>query len=231
MAMPRSNAAELMDAPTLDAALYARCLADLAAVNRVTFTHRATLRWLAGALRGSAPGTRVTVLDVACGHGDLLRALARHGARKGWNLALTGIDLNPRSTEAARAATPAALPITYVTGDVFTYEPHPPPDFIVSSQFTHHLPAADIVRLLGWMERHAARGWHITDLHRHRIAYHAFPLLARVMRWQRIVRHDGQVSVARGFTAAEWREMAAAAGVPAAVRWRLPFRHSVGRRK
>jgi 2-polyprenyl-3-methyl-5-hydroxy-6-metoxy-1,4-benzoquinol methylase len=229
--MQRSMMIELMDAPDLDPAIYARCLNDLAAVNRVTFTHRTTLRWLARALAGTAPGSRVTILDVACGHGDLLRALAHFGERAGFAFDLTGIDLNPRSAVAARAATPAGLPITYITGDVFDYAPSPAPDFIVSSQFTHHLPAADIVRLLGWMERFAARGWQITDLHRHRLAYHGFPLLARLMRWQRIVRHDGQVSVARGFTAAEWREMVAQAGMPATVRWRLPFRHTISRLK
>jgi SAM-dependent methyltransferase len=229
--MQRSSMIELMDAPDLDPAIYARCLADLAAVNRVTFTHRTTLRWLARALAGQAAGSRVRILDVACGHGDLLRALARFGARKGFAFELTGIDMNPRSAIAARAATPAGLPIRYVTGDVFAYTPEPAPDFIVSSQFTHHLSAPEIVRLLGWMEQQALRGWQITDLHRHRLAYYGFPLLARLMRWQRIVRHDGQVSVARGFTAAEWREMVAEAGVPAVVSWRLPFRHTVSRIK
>jgi 2-polyprenyl-3-methyl-5-hydroxy-6-metoxy-1,4-benzoquinol methylase len=229
--MRRSDAAELMDAPDLDEAVHARCLGDLAAVNRVTFTHRATLRWLRTAMAAVPAGRVVTILDVACGHGDLLRAIARCGARARWRLALTGIDLNPRSALAARAATPAGMEIDYVTGDVFTYAPVPAPDFIVSSQFTHHLAAPAIIKLLGWLEAHSARGWHITDLHRHRLAYHGFAVLARAMRWQPIVRHDGQVSVARGFTAAEWRAMAAAAGLPAQVRWRLPFRHSVSHLK
>ena len=42
----RSNLPELMDDPALPQADYERCLHDLAAVNRVTFTHRPTLRWL-----------------------------------------------------------------------------------------------------------------------------------------------------------------------------------------
>jgi 2-polyprenyl-3-methyl-5-hydroxy-6-metoxy-1,4-benzoquinol methylase len=229
--MQRSTAIEVMDAPDLDPAVYELCLRDLAAVNRVTFTHRVTLGWLARALAGVPHGSRISILDVACGHGDLLRALAEFGRRSSFDFVLTGIDLNPRSAIAAGAATPAGLPITYVTADVFGYEPASPPDFIVSSQFTHHLRAPEIVRLLGWMERHAVRGWQITDLHRHRLAYLGFPVLARLMGWQRIVRRDGQISVASGFTAAEWREMIGQAGVPATVRWRLPFRHSISRLK
>ncbi len=229
--MQRSTAIELMDAPDLDPTVYALCQRDLAAVNRITFTHRTTLRWLARALAGVKHGSRISILDVACGHGDLLRALADFAMRSSFDFVLTGIDLNPRSALAARAATAPGLPITYITGDVFDYAPVPAPDFIVSSQFTHHLPAADIVRLLRWMEQHAARGWQITDLHRHRLAYLGFPVLARLMGWQRIVRHDGQISVASGFTAAEWREMVAQAGVPATVRWRLPFRHTISRLK
>jgi hypothetical protein len=40
----------------------------------------------------------------------------------------------------------------------------------------------------------------------------------------RFVRHDGPVSVARGWTEAELLELVRRAGVAARVRWHLPFR-------
>ena len=55
----RVDLPELMDAPELDAAIYQSCLRDLARVNRVTFTHRATLRWLQAATRNLAPGVGI----------------------------------------------------------------------------------------------------------------------------------------------------------------------------
>ncbi|HUW79850.1 MAG TPA: hypothetical protein VMV54_03030, partial [Acidocella sp.] len=115
----RADLPELMDAPGLDEAIYQRCLADLAAVNCVTFTHHATLSWLNRATRNLPPGANVSVLDVAYGQGDLLRAIARWAGKRGFHAQLSGIDLNPRSAVAARAATPAGLAIEYHTGDVF----------------------------------------------------------------------------------------------------------------
>jgi 2-polyprenyl-3-methyl-5-hydroxy-6-metoxy-1,4-benzoquinol methylase len=227
----RSNLPELMDAEALDESTYQRCLADLAAVNRITFTHAATISWLGRATKNLPAGAALSVLDVAYGHGDLLRAIARWATRRGFVASLSGIDLNPRSAIAARAATPPGVTIAYHTGDVFAYAPAEPIDYIVSSQFTHHLPNADILRLLRWFEATARRGWLITDLHRHVLAYYGFPLLARLLRWHQIVRHDGTISIARGFTRAEWQNLITTAGVPAEITWRLPFRHAVSRVK
>jgi 2-polyprenyl-3-methyl-5-hydroxy-6-metoxy-1,4-benzoquinol methylase len=224
----RAELDEVMDDPALDVAVYRRCLADLAAVNRVTFTHGATLRWLDEATRELLPGARFSVLDVAYGQGDLLRAIWHWAGKRGFRVALSGIDLNPRSREAARAA--GDFGIDYQTGDVFAYMPKAP-DFIVTSQFTHHLADAQIIELLRWMEANAVRGWHIADLHRSAFAYYGFPLLARLMGWHEIVRKDGAASIARSFRRADWERLLASAGIPARISWRLGFRYSVSQLK
>jgi SAM-dependent methyltransferase len=224
----RSTQPEEMDAPGTSAEDYTRCIADLASVNRVTFTHRATLNWLTRATRDLPQGASVSILDVACGYGDLLRAIGRWAGRRGISVALEGIDLNPRSAEAASAATPPGMAIAYRTGDVFAYDPRPLPDLIVSSQFAHHLDDDDVVSLVRWLDSHAARGWFIADLHRHALAYYGFPLLARVAGWHRIVRQDGQISIARSFRRADWERLLAASGVAAEIRWSIPFRYTVG---
>jgi hypothetical protein len=121
------------------------------------------------------------------------------------------------------------MAIAYHTGDVFEHAPQPPPDFIVSSQFAHHLTDAELVRFIGWLERHAKRGWFIADLQRHTLAYYGFGLLATVAGWHRVVRHDGMVSVARSFRLGDWARLLGEAGVTAEVRWHVPFRICVGR--
>lgn len=219
----RSTAAELMDTDCRDADDYNACLRDLASVNTVTLARRPTLAWLDRALPSGG-----SVFDVAFGHGDMLRAIARWARRRGRPVTLRGIDLNPGAAAAARAASPG-LALDLLTGDVLACDPAPPPDVIVSSLFTHHLTDAQVVEFLRWMERHALRGWFINDLHRHPFPYYGFGLLARVMRWHRFVLHDGQVSIARAFTVAEWRRLLADAGVPGTVRWVFPFRICVER--
>jgi 2-polyprenyl-3-methyl-5-hydroxy-6-metoxy-1,4-benzoquinol methylase len=227
----RSRLPELMDADDLDLAVYERCLKDLATLNRVTLTHRATLRFLRHATKDWPEGAKISILDVAFGHGDLLRAIRSWAAKRGLAAELSGVDLNPRSAVAARAATPPGQNITYHTSDVFNFVPAQKPDFIVTSQFTHHLPDADIVRLLKWFENTAMRGWHIADLHRHILPYYGFPLLCRLFGWHRIVRHDGTVSIARSFTRQDWQRYLAEAGIEAKTCWALPFRYSVSRVK
>ena len=220
---------EEMDGPGVSPAEYARALADLARVNRVTLTHRPVLVWLDRATAGLMQGAAVSVLDVASGPGDLLRAIHRWGRARGFQLSLCGLDLNPRSAVEAAAATPVGMAITWRTGDVFADAPSPRPDFIVSSQFAHHLDDAGVVAFVRWLDRFAGRGWLIADLQRHLIAYYGFPLIARAFGWHDIVRRDGMISIARGFRRAEWQASLDAARVGADITWTVPFRYTVGR--
>ncbi len=224
----RSDAAERMDSEVQDEAEYQACLRDLARVNTVTLAHHPTLSWLDCATGGRPPGEAVSVFDVAFGGGDMLRALAGWGRRRGRPIRLGGVDLNPKAAAMARAASPG-LDLRLQTGDVLQTTPELAPDYITSSLFTHHLTDAQVVAFLRWMERHASRGWFVNDLHRHPIAYHGFRALGAVARWHPIVRYDGAVSITRGFTRREWLALIAEAGVPASVHWRMPFRLCVER--
>jgi len=227
----RSTQPEAMDTDLLGPDEYARCLHDLASVNRVTMTHRPTLQWLTSATRDLPRGSAISILDVACGEGDLLRAIRRWSDKCGFSVTLEGLDLNPRSAVAAAAATGPGMAIGWRTGDVFAYDPLPRPDYIVSSQFAHHLEDTDVVRFLRWLEDHAARGWFIADLQRNVVSYYGFRVLALVAGWHRVVRTDGTISIARSFRRPEWERLLAEAGIRAGVRARIPFRLCVERLK
>jgi 2-polyprenyl-3-methyl-5-hydroxy-6-metoxy-1,4-benzoquinol methylase len=227
----RSGLPEVMDDEGIPEITYQRCLSDLTSVNRITFTHRPTLRWLAKATKPLPAGASFSVLDVAYGQGDLLRAIARWAEGRGLKVQLSGIDLNPRSAVAARRATPPETEIDYKTGDVFAYQPSTPPDFIVSSQFAHHLPDAKVVELMKWFERNASQGWHFADLHRHAVPYYGFRILARLMGWHPIVSSDGTISIARSFRRREWQAFLRKAGLHADISWHMAFRLCVSRIK
>jgi len=222
----RSTQAEQMDTDCVDFADYSRCLRDLSRVNVVTFTHRPMLNWLT---RQAGADQEFSVLDVACGHGDALR----HIRRRYPHARLEGIDLNPWSARAAQQATAPADRIVFHTGDAFAFSPPLPFDFIISSQFTHHLTDDQVVSFLRWLQARAAKGWFIGDLHRHLVPYYGFPLLARLAGWHRLVRQDGQISIARAFTRTEWQALLRQAGMTdsqATVTWYLPFRLCVASR-
>lgn len=211
---------ERMDADDLSAAEYAAIVADLAKVNRLTMTARPTLAFIERA----AQGRTFRLLDVGFGHGDMLRAIATRFP----DAELVGVDLNPRSEPAARSATPPELPIRYVTGDYADLADEPW-DLIVSSLVAHHMTHDQLVAFLRFMNRHAQMGWLVNDLHRHRLAYAGYSLLASAMRWHPIVRADGTLSIARSYRPPEWPPILAEAGVDARVYRSFPFRLCVER--
>jgi len=230
----RSHETELMDTETVGIDDYRACLKDLATVNALTMTHGPILKWLDRATRQLDAREPVTILDVGYGYGDLLRKIDAWGWRRKRSLDLIGVDLNPMSEPIARAATPRGISIDYRTGNVFDFEPERPIDFIISSQTTHHMSNEELAAFIRWMDRAAARGWFIADLHRHPVPFHVFRALSWAARWHRFVRHDGPVSIARSFRRDDWERVLAAGGIPAGaaeIRWHVPFRLCVSRLK
>ena len=217
----RAEAEELMDADDLDPATYAAVVGDLAKVNAVTLAARPTLAFLD---RAFSRGSRMRLLDVGFGDGDMLRRIAAWATRRCVEAELVGVDLNPRSAPAAAAHTPAGLPIRYVTGD-YHDAVSGPWDAVVSSLVAHHMTQEQLVSFLRFMETQARRGWLVNDLQRHRFAHLGFPLLARLARWHPIVRHDGTLSIARSYRRREWDALLTAADIDGARVFRaFPFR-------
>ena len=227
----RSDEPEWMDGEAATPEELAACLRDLAAVNTVTLARLPTLGFMRRVARRH-PGRVLRVLDVACGEGDMLRRLHRWGVRTGQRLELVGLDISQHGIESARAATPAGVPIEYRVGDVFDLEIERF-SVVISSLFTHHLSEAGIAAFLHMMERTAALGWFVNDLHRHVVAHEGFKLLSAAAGWHRFVRHDGPISVARSFRREDWRRMLhrAALAHVTELRWHVPFRYCVSRFK
>lgn len=218
----RAIAEELMDAEDLSDDTYADVVRDLAMVNTVTLARRPTLAFLDRLVAGGNPPLKV--LDVGFGDGDMLRAIARWANKRGIPVTLIGVDLNPRSEKAARAHTPPDMAIDWRTGDYADLAGEGW-DVILSSLVAHHMTHDQLVAFLRFMDREARAGWLVNDLHRHGFAWAGFPLLATLARWHPIVRHDGQLSIARSYRPAEWPPILSEAGVTGARVFRaFPFR-------
>lgn len=208
-----------MDGADVTPAEMAAVLHDLAQVNALTLARRPTLAWLRRTLAGAR--RPLLIVDVGSGEGDMLRAIAARLPRWGVTAELVGFDLDQRCTAAARVACDG-LGIDFVTGDAIAEVTRA--DIVLCSLVTHHMRDDGVVAFLRWADRVAARGWFVNDLRRHRVAYLGFAALAALARWHPIVRHDGALSVARAFTAADWAHLLARAGVAARVERWFPFR-------
>jgi SAM-dependent methyltransferase len=228
----RSAQTEILDSPVATAEL-AEILSDLARFNGTMQGHHPMMRWLDRAMKNLPPDRPLTLLDIGCGYGDLLRAIRAWAQKRKRPLRLIGIDLSPQVVEVARSVTAAADDIEYHAADIFAFSPPAPIDFAVTSLVAHHLPDDSIVRFLRWMETMAARGWMICDLQRSIVPFYFIALAGIVLRLHPVVTYDGRVSVARSLTRREWDARLADADIPRAVvdlRWFM-FRFAIGRLK
>lgn len=227
----RSTDAEWLDNADMNPTELELVLRDLARFNGALLGHQPIIAWLRRAIKDIAKDQRLTLIDVGCGYGDLLREIRRWARRHGRPVKLIGIDLSRETVAIARAATDDADYIDYQVADVFEFDATAPIDFVVSSLLTHHLSDRMIVEFLRWMENTARKGWLIYDLQRHIAPYFFIGLMGRLMRVHPIVIHDGQISVTRSLTRAEWSERIASAGIPhrsVQLRWFL-YRFVIGR--
>ncbi|MEP2234372.1 MAG: methyltransferase domain-containing protein [Alteripontixanthobacter sp.] len=210
-----------MDSEDLDEATYVDVVHDLAKVNRITMAARPTLDFLSRAV-GDRNSFRL--LDVGFGDGDMLRQIARWAQKRGIEAELVGIDLNRRSLAAARDPAHDDLNIDYRIGDYADLAGEGW-DCVVSSLVAHHMTRPQLTAFLRFMDREARAGWLVNDLHRHGLAYFGYPLLAGLMRWHPIVKHDGRMSIARSYRPAEWPPILSDAGIEGARIYRaFPFR-------
>jgi 2-polyprenyl-3-methyl-5-hydroxy-6-metoxy-1,4-benzoquinol methylase len=230
----RSYQPEMMDADDIGFEDFQNCLRGLEIVNICALAYRPTIHWLKKALKGVNSRQLISILDVGSGGGGMLRKISKWAQRRGREVHLTGIDLNPWSKKSAESFTPRDMPIQYETCDIFSLDPARRADFIISSIFTHHLSDSEVVKFLQWMDRHATRGWFINDLHRHPLPFYFVRYAMHLLRAGPLVANDGPISVARAFTAADWRRLIAKAGIPAErvqINWFFPFRYCVAGQK
>lgn len=198
------------------------CLRELDRVNRWTLGFRPTRLFLKRIAARHYP-QRLRVLEVGYGSGTGLRLFGRNAKKRDLAVRLTGIDLNPMAARAAAELTARyppdtwSGPATWLTGDALATPGAQGQDVIFSTLVTHHMRDAEIVAFLRWMEGTAAVGWSINDLQRSARSYRAFALLSRLLRWHPSVRHDGLISIRRGFHKEDWFRLLSEAGIPSGV--------------
>jgi SAM-dependent methyltransferase len=204
------EAEEEMDAAELPPGHYARVLGDLSRINALTMAPRPTIGFLDRVRARGGEGGRDDrpwrILDVGFGAGDMLARIARWGERRRVALDLAGVDLNPKSAPVAEARLGGRARL--VTGDYRDLAGQEW-DIILSSLVTHHMTPGQRTEFLRFMDGESARGWLVNDLHRQRLPFAGYPLLATLAWVDPIVRRDGQLSVGRSFRRAEWQAMLA----------------------
>jgi ubiquinone/menaquinone biosynthesis C-methylase UbiE len=156
----------------------------------------------------------VSILDVGAGSGELLRVAVKWCRDTGRTAHATGLELNERSAYSINEQSSRFGEIESVRGDALKL-----PfldgafDYVISSLFTHHFSNDDVVLILREMDRVAARGIYVIDLHRHPLAYFLYTTVGKLFLHNRLLRQDGALSILRSFKPRELKELAQRSGL------------------
>ncbi len=151
------------------------------------------------------------LLDVGCGAGDLLIALARWGRRTAHPLQLIGIDRHAPSLDLARRRCRPYPEIRLECRNAFdlTADHY---DYVLASQFIHHFSNAEIPILLHHLQALARESLVINDLIRAPLHYAA--VWSLTLFTSPVFRHDARRSISKGFRLAELDMLLRSTGFP-----------------
>jgi SAM-dependent methyltransferase len=216
---PRRRGREILDDPAVDPELMKRGMRDVERANALFGGRRAAIIELLPALRELRGAGRM--LDVGTGRGDIPAAAKGAASQIGVDLWTVGIDLSQPLVSAHRSSNDAV-----VRGDALNlpFSDHSV-DVVMASQVLHHFTADGAIAVVREMNRVARRRVVISDLRRNLLAAAGLWLGSYPLRFHPVSRHDGVLSVMRGFVPDELSEIIEiATGHRPRVRRRLGFR-------
>ena len=209
----RSNEPERIDTGDYTPEEYKRFLKEIAFINRYLGDARALKQTLLQEIERDDV-REFSVLDVGCGSGELLRMIAEFARSTGRSASLTGVDLNPISSATTQSESKEFSEISSVRGDALRLPfADNSFDYAISSLFFHHLTDDAIVVAMQEMSRVSRRGIVVIDLHRDPVAYVGYKLFCFVFRISELVRHDGSLSIKKGFLPDELKALGELAGL------------------
>jgi 2-polyprenyl-3-methyl-5-hydroxy-6-metoxy-1,4-benzoquinol methylase len=198
---------------------YQDCLKKLFLINRLLGLFKKTLRLLK-----KIPGSQ-SLCDIGCGGGLFLLHLSRHHPE----MALSGLDVSAAAIQYAQKNLNSwHYPIQNVN---FEVQPSnqlnladASVDIILTNLVCHHIEDEALVDFLKMTYQAARHVVIIHDLHRHKIAYWFYKYLSPLLFRNRLITHDGLISIQRGFTRREWLSLLQRAQIfDYQVTWFFPF--------
>lgn len=227
----RSTDTEIMDDLACAGPVVDQTLRELDLINRWLGGNRITLDGIEKMIRNLAARQEgpISIADLGCGSGELLRHMAESGRKQKIPLRLVGIDANPNIVEFARSHCLDYPEITFQAINVWSPEfAGQRFDILTGTLFFHHFDDDALCRLLNQLSKQAQHAILINDLHRHWLAYYAIRMLTRLFSKSSMVRFDAPLSVRRAFKRSDWRRILAAAGVGEySLSWKWAFRWKI----
>lgn len=196
----RTEEAEIMDDFSLEGEELTDALNQIANINQLLGGNKLTLQGVKQLLKKTDISKSITIADIGCGNGDMLRMLSKYGKKKGIQFKLIGVDANAFTINYAKSLSTEYSNIEYICLDIFSEEfTRLPYDIVLCTLTLHHFTNDQISLLLKTLHANASVGIVVNDLHRSKMAYRLFEIIAATFNLNKMSREDGLVSILRGF--------------------------------
>ncbi|MEQ8242462.1 methyltransferase domain-containing protein [Fulvivirga sp.] len=220
----RSSEIELMDDLESSGEVIALTLKELETINKWLGGNFVTIDGISQLIKNKTG--KITVADLGCGGGDMLKLIARWGRKIKVDFDLKGIDANPNIIEFARENCKGYPEISFecinINDEAFTNKAY---DIITATLFTHHFTNEELKAQLFSFSKQSKIGVVINDLHRHWFAYYSIKWLTKLFSKSEMVRNDAAVSVMRSFRKKELRSLLKEGGLNNySLKWMWAFR-------
>ena len=220
----RTDKEELMDDFSIGGDLLRDTLDKLENINRWLGGNLMTVKALKKVLKNHPKEQELTIADIGCGHGDILRDVAKFGRKNGYKMKLIGMDANPTTIAYANELSTEFPELSFKTEDIFSEAfKNRKFDVVLATLFLHHFKEAQLTSFLGNTLKQTKIGIVVNDLHRHKLAYYLFMLLSVFIKNNMIIE-DGLTSVLRGFKRNELAHISKKLKVKPQISWKWAFR-------
>ena len=223
----RSNESEIMDDFAMEGELLKEALDKIAQINQLLGGNKVTLQGVKLLLQNKSKSECITIVDLGCGNGDMLRMLADYGKECHFNLKLIGIDANAYTIDHAKTLSSSYPNICFYCRDIFDMPfDDSAYDIVLCTLFLHHLKDDGILKLLSYFYTKANIGIVVNDLHRSSLGYRLFQVVCFVFRLSDMTKQDGLTSILRGFKKKEIIAFAKQLNIKNhTIRWKWAFRY------
>lgn len=224
----RSDKEEIMDDLECSGEVVYQTLRELEFINKWLGGNQVTLGGLDHLIPKKEFSDKLTVADLGCGSGEMLKLVHNH-LNPPFDLQLLGIDANPHIISYAEKNCENINAISFKTANIldasFQQEKY---DIIIATLFLHHFTNNQLIEIFHALRKQARIGIVVNDLHRHPLAYYSIKFLTNLFSKSAMVKYDAPLSVLRGFRKNELVEILREAGITNySLRWRWAFRWQI----
>ena len=221
----RSSEMEIMDDLTMEGVLFRDTLDKLEIINRFLGGNSVTINGLKKLLENQPKNKTITIVDLGCGNGDILRDISKFGRKNNYSFKLIGIDANLAATEYAKELSKEYSELSFKTMDILSEDfKKQSYDVVLCTLFLHHFKNEELISFLKTTTDKATIGVVVNDLHRHKLAYYLFKLIGFFIK-NKMVRQDGLTSVLRAFKKKDLENIAKEIKVHFSIQWKWAFRY------